>query len=208
MHPVITLLGSDTVRIEVGYTYTEGGATAYDASEGDISSSLVMTTDLDAAVTGLYTVEYNVNDKSGNREVNAISTIIVVNDLTKPVLTLNPGASGCIEARRDNLPYVDPGATATDNKAPFNLNSSIVTTGSVDTRTVGNYVITYYVQDVAGNSVTKTRNVCVEDTKAPTILALGDTSVQIGSVWLDQTSVEDRYDNNPVLTKEWGFNGP
>ena len=208
MPPVITLLGSDTVRIEVGSTYTDAGATAYDASEGDISGNLVMTTDLDAAVTGLYTVEYNVTDKSGNKAAPAIRTIIVVNDLTKPVLTLNPGASGCIEADRDNLPYVDPGATATDNKAPFNLTSSIVTTGSVDTRTIGNYVITYYVQDVAGNSVTKTRNVCVEDTKKPTILALGDTSVQIGSVWLDQTSVEDRYDNNPVLAKEWGFNGP
>src|SRR5574343_400714 len=208
MPPVITLLGSDTVRIEVGSTYTDAGATAYDASEGDISGNLVMTTDLDAAVTGLYTVEYNVTDKSGNKAAPAIRTIIVVNDLTKPVLTLNPGAPGCIEADRDNLPYVDPGATATDNKAPFNLTSSIVTTGTVDTKTIGTYVITYYVQDVAGNSVTKTRNVCVEDTKKPTILALGDTSVQIGSVWLDQTSVEDRYDNNPVLTKEWGFNGP
>ncbi len=203
MPPVITLLGSDTVRIEVGSTYTDAGATAYDASEGDISSSLVMTTDLDAAVTGLYTVEYNVTDKSGNRAVPAIRTIIVVNDLTKPVLTLNPGASGCIEARRDNLPYVDPGATATDNKAPFNLNSSIVTTGSVDTRTVGNYVITYYVQDVAGNSVTKTRNVCVEDTKAPEVDPLGDTSIQIGSVWIDQTTATDAYDLTPTLNKTW-----
>ena len=206
--PVITLTGNDTVRIEVGSTYTDAGATAFDASEGNITANLVMTTDLDAAVTGLYTVEYNVTDKSGNKAAPAIRTIIVVNDLTKPILTLNPGAPGCIEADRDNLPYVDPGATATDNKAPFNLTSSIVTTGSVDTKTIGTYVITYYVQDVAGNSVTKTRNVCVEDTKKPMILSLGDTSVQIGSVWLDQTAAEDRYDNNPVLTKEWGFNGP
>ena len=201
--PVITLIDNDTVWVEVGSTYTDAGATAYDASEGDITGNMVVTSDLDAAVTGLYTVEYNVTDKSGNRAIPAIRTVIVVNDLTLPVLTLNPGSSGCIEAKRSNPPYVDPGATATDNKAPFNLTSSIVVTGSVDTRTVGNYTLTYYVQDVAGNSVTKTRNVCVEDTEAPMIDVLGDTSIQIGTVWFDQVGVSDEYDLNPTLIKTW-----
>lgn len=205
--PVITLKGKDTVRIEVGSSYTDEGATAYDASEGNISSSMTMVTDLDPAVTGLYSVQYDVTDKSGNKAAPAIRTIIVVNDLTLPVLTLNPGSPGCIEATKDNLPYIDPGATASDNKAPFNLTSSIVMTGDVDTRKIGVYTLTYYVQDVAGNSVTRTRNVCVVDTKPPTILSLGDTTVQIGSVWIDQTGVSDTYDDNPVLSKEWGFNG-
>lgn len=208
MPPVITLNGNDTVRIEVGSSYTDAGAVAYDASEGNISSSMTVTSDLDAAVTGLYTVEYNVTDKSGNKAAPAIRTIIVVNDLTKPVLTLNPGNAGCIEADRNNAPYVDPGATATDNKAPFNLTSSIITEGTVDTRTIGNYEIKYTVQDVAGNSVSKVRNVCVEDTKAPVIDTLGDARIQIGSVWFDQTIATDAYDNNPVLVKDWGFNGP
>ncbi len=206
--PVITLKGSDTVRIEVGTSYTDEGATAYDASEGDISSEMTMTSDLDATVTGLYTVEYNVTDKSGNAAIPAIRTIIVVNDMTLPILSLNPGSTGCIEARRDNPPYNDPGATATDNKLPFNLTSSIVVTGTVDTRTIGNYTLTYKVQDVAGNTVIKTRDVCVADSKPPVILPLGDTAIQIGSVWVDQTIAEDAYDPAPVITKEWGFNGP
>jgi hypothetical protein len=206
MPPVITLIGSDTVRLEVGSSYTDAGATAYDASEGDITSLMTSTTDLDAQVTGIYSVEYNVTDKSGNKAVPAIRTIIVVNDLTAPIMTLNPGSAGCIEAKRDNPPYVDPGAIATDNKDGI-LTSSIITTGMVDTRTIGTYTLTYFVQDVAGNSVTKTRTVCVEDTRKPTILRLGDENIQIGSVWLDQTSVEDEYDLNPVLTKEYGFNG-
>ncbi len=206
--PVITLVGGDTVRIEVGSSYTDAGATAYDISEGDITSEMTMTTDLDATVTGLYTVEYNVTDKSGNKAVPAIRTIIVVNDLTFPILSLNPGAPGCIEARRDNFPYIDPGATASDNKTPFNLTSSIIVTGEVDTRKIGVYTLTYFVQDVAGNSVTKTRNVCVEDTEVPRIVALGDTSIQIGTIWIDQTYAEDDYDLDPTLTKDWGFNGP
>jgi len=206
--PVITLVGSDTVRIEVGSSYTDAGATAYDASEGDITSRLTSTTDLDASVTGIYSYEYNVTDNSGNKAKPAVRTIIVVTDLTKPVLTLNPGNTGCIEARRDNAPYVDPGATATDNKAPFNLTSSIVVTGSVDTRTIGNYTLTYSVSDVAGNKISKTRNVCVTDTKAPVIDTLGDARIQIGSVWFDQTVATDAYDNKPVLGTAWGFNGP
>ncbi len=209
MPPVITLNGNDTVRIEVGSSYTDAGATAYDVSEGDISGLLIVTSDLETTVPGVYSVEYNVTDKSGNKAVPAIRTVIVVNDLTMPILTLNPGNSGCIEARRDNPPYVDPGATATDNKLPFILTSSIITEGTVDTRTIGNYQIKYTVQDVAGNSVSKVRNVCVEDTEAPVIdTTLGDAKIQIGSVWFDQTFAEDAYDNNPALIKEWGFNGP
>lgn len=206
--PVISLIGNDTVRIEVGSTYTDAGATVYDPSEPNIGNDLVMTTDLEVNVTGLYTVEYNVTDASGNKAIPAIRTVIVVNDLTLPILTLNPGNSGCIEADRNNPPYVDPGATATDNKLPFNLTSSITVDGTVDSRTVGNYVITYSVQDVAGNKVSKTRNVCVEDTKAPVIDTLGDARIQIGSVWFDQTIATDAYDDVPVLIKDWGFNGP
>jgi PKD repeat protein len=206
--PVITLKGSDTVRMEVGSSYTDAGATAYDASEGDITSDLVVTSDLDANVTGMYSTEFNVTDKSGNKAQPVSRIIIVVNDLTKPILTLNPGSTKCIQADRNNAPYVDPGATASDNKAPFNITSAIVTTGYVESRVVGNYVLTYSVKDVAGNMVTKTRSVCVVDTIAPMFTAGGDDKIQITSVWFDQTTINDGYDNNPTLIKNWGFNGP
>ncbi|HEY1047746.1 MAG TPA: immunoglobulin-like domain-containing protein, partial [Bacteroidia bacterium] len=205
--PVITLLGEDTVRIEIGSNYTDDGATAYDVSEGDITNDLVITNDVDATVTGIYNVTFNVTDKSGNPAEPVSRTIIVVNDLTKPILTLNPGAPGCISVKRNNDPYIDPGATASDNKAPFNLTSSIVTEGSVNTSVVGNYTITYTVQDVAGNIVTKSRNICVVDNTPPMIHPDGDTSIQIGSTWFDLTYVTDEYDLFPVMTREWGFNG-
>jgi hypothetical protein len=205
--PVITLNGSDTVRIEVGSTYSDDWATAWDPSEGNITDDIMMTSDLDVAVPGLYTVEFNVTDKSGNKAAPAIRTIIVVNDMTLPILTLNPGNSGCIEADRNNPPYVDPGATATDNKDPFNLTPAIVTTGFVDTRTIGDYEIKYEVQDVALNKVSKVRNVCVRDTRPPFIDTAGSWKIQIGTVWFDQTNAIDLYDNNPTLIEDWGFNG-
>ena len=205
--PVITLKGDDTVFIEVGTTYNDSGARATDASEGDISSEIESTTDLDINSVGYYTYEYNVTDKSGNAAEPVIRHIYVLSDLTKPIITLNPGNTACIEANRLNPPYNDPGATATDNRAPFNLNPSIKVSGFVDTRRIGTYTLTYSVMDVAGNKASVTRNVCVVDTKAPEIRNIGSTDVQVGSVWVDNTSAYDDYDDNPAFTKTWDANG-
>ncbi|MDI1234432.1 MAG: DUF5011 domain-containing protein [bacterium] len=201
--PVITLIGNATERMEVNTTYTDAGATAFDLSEGDISSEIIMTSDLDPNTTGVYTIEYNVTDKSLNKAVSVKRIVIVEKDLTPPTLTLNPGSSGCFEADRTNAPYVDPGATARNTNPNQDLTSSIVVKGMVDTRKIGTYVLTYSVKDAAGNSASKTRTVCVSDTKKPSIGNIGDTSIQIGSTWIDQTIATDLYDLNPSLTKVW-----
>ncbi len=201
--PVITLLGNATERMEVNSTYTDAGAKAFDISEGDITSSIVMTSDLDPNTTGVYTIEYNVTDQSLNKAIPVRRTVIVEKDLTPPVLTLNPGSSGCIEADRTNIPYVDPGATAYNTNPNQNLTSSIVVTGNVDTRKVGTYTLTYSVKDAAGNSASKTRTVCVTDTKLPYFINFGDTSIQIGSTWIDQTESADAYDPKPSLDRTW-----
>jgi PKD repeat protein len=205
--PVITLKNNDTINIETGSTYIDPGATAFDASEGDISGSIVTTTDVDPFVTGFYTFVYNVKDKSGNEAAPVTRYIFVRNDLTAPKLTLNPGSTGCIQAKRTNAPYTEPGATATDNKAPFNLTSSIMLTGSVDTRKIGTYTLTYLVKDVAGNEAKATRIVCVEDTESPMIRNIGAANVQVNSNWADNSFAFDEYDSNPVFTKTWGSNG-
>lgn len=56
--------------------------------------------------------------------------------------------------------YVEPGFTAIDNR-DGDITSSVVVTGSVDTATVGSYVLTYTVSDQAGNTATATRTVRV-----------------------------------------------
>jgi PKD repeat protein len=205
--PVITLKGNDTVYIEVGKGYQDSGAIATDESEGDISNTIAATTDVDANTVGYYTYVYNVTDKSGNPATPVTRHIFVQSDLTKPVITLNPGMAGCIEANRNNALYADPGATATDNRAPFNLSSSIKVTGTVDTRKIGSYMLTYSVKDVFGNTSSVSRVVCVEDTKSPLIQNIGATNIQVGSVWVDNTSAYDDYDNNPSFTKTWDNNG-
>lgn len=201
--PVITIIGETTKRIQLGSTYNDSGATAYDASEGDITSRILPTNDLDVNTTGIYSYEYNVTDKSGNVAATAIRTIIVVNDNTAPVIVLNPTTTGCIEANRENDPYNDPGATAYNTNPFYSLTTAIRTSGTVNTRLVGDYTIEYKVYDFAGNVATATRNICVRDTTAPEIKGIGETNIQIGTLWIDQTFATDGYDDNPQLHTSW-----
>jgi len=67
--PVITLLPNNSKQvIEVGSAYTELGATATDAVDGNLTTSIVIdTSGLNVNVAGNnYFVEYKVKDKAGN----------------------------------------------------------------------------------------------------------------------------------------------
>ena len=89
-------------------------------------------------------------------------------DRTPPVITLL-GDSPTMHIVGE--PYIDAGATASDN-IDGNITSKIVTTGSVDISTEGNYTITYNVTDAADNDATEvTRIVIVKrsDEITPTV---------------------------------------
>ena len=85
--PVITLLGDNPMTIEVGSTFTDPGATASDAGDGDLTSSIVVTGSVDTSTLGTYTLTYNVSDASGNAADPVTRTVNVV-DTTAPVITL------------------------------------------------------------------------------------------------------------------------
>jgi hypothetical protein len=78
--PVITILDSNPVVVGQGTTYIDAGATAYDETDGDITSLISTTDNVNTAATGTYWVKYNVSDKAGNaadektRIVNVIIT--------------------------------------------------------------------------------------------------------------------------------------
>ena len=81
------------------------------------------------------------------------------NDITAPIITILGEADVSIN---QYTPYIDAGATATD-EVDGDLTSSIVTTGVVNTSIEGNYIITYTVSDTSGNTATATRQVIVEE---------------------------------------------
>lgn len=201
--PVITRLGPDTILLlnTLG-TYVDPGATAFDSIQGDITSYMTVSTDIDPNYTGFYQYSYHVCDCSGNC-ADYTRMINVVPFIDSATIQINALKSDCVEARRDNPDYADSGAIAYIAYPFLNLSSSIVTTGHVNTRRVGDYQIKYQVMTVAGMTSTAIRNVCVRDHEPPIIYAPNDTNIQLGSIWIDPTEVHDDYDLHPTLNKEW-----
>jgi len=206
--PVLTLNNDDTLYLEVGTTYTEYGATAMDPSEGNISSKITITSDLDMAFTGIYYLTYNVKDAGGNAALPVTRVVYVVKDQTAPSITLNGSDTVWVEVYGT---YNEDGANATDNK-DGNITNAIVISGKVNTSLLGTYILTYAVNDVAGNSASKQRVVIVRDTQKPVIANTdadvnNEVKVQIVSVFIDRTTVTDNYPN-PTLIATPGSSGP
>ncbi|UOY05310.1 DUF5011 domain-containing protein [Muricauda sp. SCSIO 64092] len=204
--PEITLLGENPLYLTVGDTYVEPGATALDDRDGVIGSDEITIGGaiVDTSVAGTYEVTYDVSDAANNGATQVVRRVIVeVPDTTEPEITLL-GDNPMYVALGD--PYVEPGATALDDK-DGNLSSDITIGGAiVDTSVADTYEVTYDVKDAAGNAATQmVRQVIVEapDTTAPIItlfgenpmyVALGDTYVEPGATASDDKdgNVTDR----------------
>jgi len=149
--PVITISGDNPATVKQGETYTDAGATAVDAVDGNVTVTTSGT--VDTSTAGSYTITYTASDSKGN-EVTATREVIVV-DTTPPVITIignNPATVMQGET------YTDAGATAVDN---VDGSVTVTASGTVDTSTAGTYIITYTASDSKGNEATTTRVVKV-----------------------------------------------
>lgn len=99
--------------------------------------------------------------------------------------------------------YQEPGSTVADN---IDTGLTATVTGSVDTATVGTYILTYTAADQAGNRATGTRTVVVEplpDTEAPVITLIGDAviTLTLGDTYNEQgANVVDNVDTDLTAT--------
>ncbi len=64
--PEITLLGNDYVKVRLGLTFNDQGATAYDREDGDITGQIAVEGKVNTWWPGLYTLKYSVKDSDGN----------------------------------------------------------------------------------------------------------------------------------------------
>ena len=144
--PAITLLGANPLNINLGSAFTDPGATATDAVDGDLTGSVVVTGSVNSNVAGAYTRRYNVSDAAGNNATEVTRTVNVVSDATAPIITLTGGAVTLDVGDT----FTEPGYTATDN-VDGDITDQVVVTGTVDTATAGLYVLQYDVTDSSGN---------------------------------------------------------
>lgn len=115
--PVITLVGSNPINLTVGTTFTDLGATAQDAEDGNITHKIVVTGAVNSQVLGTYILTYTVTDSGGltattTREVVVLpvpsNACILVSDTTNYV-----GTIPAVATYNENLAWTVsiPGAT-------------------------------------------------------------------------------------------------
>ena len=145
--PVITLKGEQSVTVKVGENYEDAGATAHDDVDGDITQSIGITGMIITAAPGVYTLTFNVKDKSGNAAVSEVRTVRVVDEVA-PVITLKGEQSVTVNVGEN---YEDAGATAHDD-VDGDITQSIEITGLIITGIPGVYTLTFKVKDKSGNA--------------------------------------------------------
>lgn len=87
--PNITLKGDSSVTILVGSSYVDAGYSANDNCDGDITSKVQVSSNVDSNSLGNYTVTYKVVDNSGN-ENSVIRNVRVINK----TVTQSDGGNG------------------------------------------------------------------------------------------------------------------
>jgi hypothetical protein len=202
--PVITIIGSNPT-IYVGDSYTDAGATAWDNKDGDITSNIHTSSNVNTNAVGTYSVTYTVSDKAGNaaepktRTVKVIAKPIPTNHVPKitstPIISVNELSQYSYQVIAsdedgDALTYSVTGASW------LSINSNGLITGtapSVNSDT--SFSITVTVSDgklsTTQTYTLKVKNICSEN-HAPKITSTPDKT----------TDEEDYYSYQVTATDE------
>lgn len=180
---------------------------AYDAVDGDVSSSIIVTADnytSSCSVLGTYSISFAVADSSGN--LSEIEVFIQVVDAVNPMFS----EIGLIKAVYPNAYTTDAilaMLSASDNY-DGDISSDIVLESdgySGFDQILGIYEMEYSVTDSSGNSTSYTVQIEVVDEEAP--FFFGTTNIVIGydsliSIYqvLSGLSVADNYDETSSLS--------
>jgi PKD repeat protein len=185
--PVVTLVGNAIYKTEVNKPFVDPGAIGTDNLEGNIA--VTVTGSVDNTRLGYYTLTYTATDLYGNVSDPVTRLVQVEVNQTGPVITLTGSDSVTVEVFSS---FTDPGATAVDNRG-VNITQLITISGTVNTKVLGSYLITYKVVDAFGFVSMKTRQVTVVDTEAPVISGPLVARQQVGSPFSNPVTVTDNY---------------
>ena len=104
--PVITLLGPRVINQTLGSPYTDAGATASDAKDGDITAKIVVTglTALNVNAAGDYMIRYNVTDSAQARAVEVVRMVRVNSGTFTAQTARDIGTTGTHMGYYEHLP--------------------------------------------------------------------------------------------------------
>lgn len=146
--PTATLIGADTVNLEVGENWIDLGLNIRDNYYGkdDLVTSVGGTWPGHTDTLGTFTIVYTVTDPSGN--VDTVVRVLNIMDTQAPSIALL--GAHVMEVKRWRT-FNDPGVFVDDN---FDDDPTIMTEGTFDvsgTDLEGTYYRTYWAVDQSGN---------------------------------------------------------
>lgn len=134
--PVITLSGSASVSMNVGSLYTDPGASANDAQDGNITSRIVVGGDaVNPDLAGTYHITYNVTDSKGLAAAQVTRTVMVNPPASIPTSAQQPSFT-LAPAGQDVVLNVSDGSAADPAFSSVDINPLHVYVGGIQTFTV------------------------------------------------------------------------
>ncbi|MGL4656794.1 MAG: glycosyl hydrolase family 18 protein [Sarcina sp.] len=166
-----TLSGITNKTIKVGESFdAKAGVTANDKEDGDLTSKIKISGQVDTSKAGKYTLTYSVADSKGLETTKTRVITVVEDEVTPPEENTAPVLNGVKDVEIKVGDKFDPKAGITANdKEDGDLTSKIKVTGQVDTSKAGKYTLTYSVTDSKGLKTEAKRVVTVvkNDTEVP-----------------------------------------
>ena len=151
--PFIYLRGKNPIHIDQYEEYVEPGYTAKNESGVDITSSVVVTNNINNTEFGNYVVKYTITNNGISKTKKRT---VIVDDKEKPVIT-GPSTT-VIDNSVDNYDILD-GMDVTDNSGET---INLETVGNLSLGLNGTYYITYFATDSAGNTASFRRKFVIE----------------------------------------------
>jgi hypothetical protein len=108
VYPKLTLNGSNPVNINQGDTYIDAGASATDNIDGDMTSKIVVTSNVNPSVPGSYSVTYSVTDSAGNKTI-LTRTVNVIDNVAPTIVFGTNGNSTYAKNRSTSVTVTDVG---------------------------------------------------------------------------------------------------
>jgi len=192
--PKLSLIGDETVIIEVFTPYEDHGANFTDNL--DPAKVVYSEDNFNTSKVGTYVLNYQVSDANGNTSNKLQRTISVV-DTTKPLITLNGDEE--VTIYQSDM-FVDPGASYTDN---YDESGIVYTTTSYDVNIPDTYTLAYQYTDKSGNaSEIVYRRLIVKEKHDPTLTLNGKSFIKIqleGSYKDEGATFKDKDGNTSIV---------
>lgn len=187
--PVITLNGENPLTLPCGSSYTDAGATAEDACEGDFTAHLTAYDGVVPTTAGTYTYVYAATDAAGNTATAART--VIIEDAEPPVVSFSGlPAEPCIDGPAEGTDHcftavIDCHAdlsavriTATDNCDAESEVLPRVDTWADAASGNATFQQRYTVQDASGNTTVFDLSIIVADSTPPVLSLAGAEDIQ------------------------------